>query len=270
MAYGYSLQQTSDYSFIIAGKQGGQVYLVRTEPDFVPPNVSIALIPFTLPIQIPANGGNFSFYVFANNQDSTNANVALWTRQILPNGTLTPPILGPLTVNLPPGTRAWFRHQNVPGSAMPGEYKYIGYAGVYPNTVWSSDTLIYTKVTTGSGSVVGDWANGGDSFSDEEFPQQAVGHQTFSLVAAHPNPFNPTTAISYELRAASFVTLKVYDTSGRLVSTLVEGMREAGSHEVTFDGSQLSSGIYLVKLEIVSSGLGTTPTMVVQKLVLLK
>jgi hypothetical protein len=63
-----------------------------------------------------------------------------------------------------------------------------------------------------------------------------------------PNPFNPTTAISYELRAASYVSLKVYDTTGRLVATLVEGWQEAGTHEATFDGSKLASGVYLYTL----------------------
>jgi hypothetical protein len=64
------------------------------------------------------------------------------------------------------------------------------------------------------------------------------------------------------------VTLKVYDTAGRLVSVLVDGWREAGIHEVTFDGSALVSGIYLAKLEM--SGSGATPTTMVQKMVLLK
>jgi flagellar hook assembly protein FlgD len=63
-----------------------------------------------------------------------------------------------------------------------------------------------------------------------------------------PNPFNPSTAISFKLQAASKVSLKIYDTAGRLVTTLVDGWREAGTHEVTFDGSKLASGIYLAKL----------------------
>jgi hypothetical protein len=64
-----------------------------------------------------------------------------------------------------------------------------------------------------------------------------------------PNPFNPTTVLSFELRVPSLVSLKVYDTGGRLVTTLVDGWREAGLHGVTFDGSNLASGIYLYKLD---------------------
>ncbi len=78
-----------------------------------------------------------------------------------------------------------------------------------------------------------------------------------------PNPFNSTTVASYELRVASLISLKVYDTAGRLVSTLVEGWQEAGTHQVTFDGSKLPSGVYLVKMEV-------GEYRMVQKLVLLK
>jgi len=78
--------------------------------------------------------------------------------------------------------------------------------------------------------------------SEEEIPEG------FGLYAPYPNPFNPTTVLSYQLPVASHVNLRIYDTVGRLVVTLVDGMREAGTHEVTFDGSKLASGVYLYKL----------------------
>ena len=78
-----------------------------------------------------------------------------------------------------------------------------------------------------------------------------------------PNPFNAATAISYELQVASHISLKVYDTAGRLVTTLADGTREAGTHTVAFDGSQLAAGLYFVNMQ---AGSYTG----VQKLVLLK
>jgi hypothetical protein len=78
-----------------------------------------------------------------------------------------------------------------------------------------------------------------------------------------PNPFNPTTAIRYELPTASYLSLQVYDVVGRLVVTLVEGWRDAGADEVSFDGSKLSSGLYFVQLK---SGDNTG----VEKMMLLK
>ncbi|MBU0520260.1 T9SS type A sorting domain-containing protein [bacterium] len=71
-----------------------------------------------------------------------------------------------------------------------------------------------------------------------------------SYLSIAPNPFNPTTAISYQLSAVSHVNLSVYDVSGRKVATLVAGWRDAGSHEVTFDGSDLASGIYFCLMEV--------------------
>ncbi|RJP79802.1 MAG: T9SS C-terminal target domain-containing protein [Candidatus Zixiibacteriota bacterium] len=82
-------------------------------------------------------------------------------------------------------------------------------------------------------------------------------------VSVSPNPFNPVTVARFELRDARHVTLRVYDTAGREVATLVEGWREAGVHEVTFDASALPSGIYFARLS--SDGLTQ-----VQKLILLK
>jgi hypothetical protein len=74
----------------------------------------------------------------------------------------------------------------------------------------------------------------------------------FALHKPYPNPFNATTAISYQLPAASRVSLRVYDTSGRMVKELVNGWREARAYTVTFDGSRLASGVYIVRLTTVS------------------
>ena len=64
----------------------------------------------------------------------------------------------------------------------------------------------------------------------------------------YPNPFNPVTNISYRLSESGFVTLKVFDNSGREVKTLVNEYREAGYYKAVFDGSGLASGIYFYKL----------------------
>ena len=64
----------------------------------------------------------------------------------------------------------------------------------------------------------------------------------------HPNPFNPTTKISYQLSIFSEVRLVVYDVLGREVSVLVNGMKAAGSYEVSFDATQLAGGVYFCRL----------------------
>ncbi len=77
---------------------------------------------------------------------------------------------------------------------------------------------------------------------DTELPDR------FDLEQNYPNPFNPTTTIRYQLSAPSRVTLKVFDLLGREVDILVNGIGGAGAHEVHYDASKLSSGVYFYQL----------------------
>lgn len=92
------------------------------------------------------------------------------------------------------------------------------------------------KTTTGGLTYIG---NLGTEIPDEYFLSQN-----------YPNPFNPTTVINYELRAVSFASLKIYDVLGNEVATLVNEKKSAGTYEVEFDGSHISSGIYFYRLEV--------------------
>jgi hypothetical protein len=63
-----------------------------------------------------------------------------------------------------------------------------------------------------------------------------------------PNPFNPTTALRFQLPAASAVRLVVYDMLGREVSVLMDENKQAGIHTATFNGDGLASGVYYYRL----------------------
>lgn len=69
------------------------------------------------------------------------------------------------------------------------------------------------------------------------------------MVSNYPNPFNPTTKIQYALKFANNTKLIVYDVTGKEVANLVNGYQEKGKHEIEFDASKLSSGIYFYSIQ---------------------
>jgi hypothetical protein len=74
-----------------------------------------------------------------------------------------------------------------------------------------------------------------------------------------PNPFNPTTKISYDIPTGSFVKITIYNILGKEVKTIVNSYQNAGTHTAEFNASQLSSGIYICRME--SNGIVLTNKM---------
>jgi hypothetical protein len=72
---------------------------------------------------------------------------------------------------------------------------------------------------------------------------------TFNLLQNYPNPFNPVTKINFALPRQGFVTLKIYDITGREIQTLVNEFKPSGYFSIDFDGSTLSSGVYFYKIQ---------------------
>lgn len=72
--------------------------------------------------------------------------------------------------------------------------------------------------------------------------------QEFYLAQNYPNPFNPTTTFEFALPTAQHVTLTVYNVLGQNVSTLVDENMNAGVHQITWDASDVSSGVYFYRL----------------------
>lgn len=71
----------------------------------------------------------------------------------------------------------------------------------------------------------------------------------FKLAQNHPNPFNPSTTIRFDLPVESNVRLKVFNILGKEVTTLIDGKQEAGYKTIEFDATQFSSGVYLYRLQ---------------------
>ena len=87
--------------------------------------------------------------------------------------------------------------------------------------------------------------------------------EEYSLTQNYPNPFNPSTKIAYAIPEASDVKLSIYDISGHLVETLVDGYHMPGAYTATWNASQYSSGIYIYRLE-------NSYTTISRKMVLIK
>lgn len=72
----------------------------------------------------------------------------------------------------------------------------------------------------------------------------------YELTQNYPNPFNPTTTISYKVKEAGLVTLKVYDILGKEVAVLINEVKEPGAYKVEFNASSLPSGVYIYAIKV--------------------
>jgi hypothetical protein len=107
----------------------------------------------------------------------------------------------------------------------------------------SPDSTLFAGVagTAGQGVYGYSWVPVGIGLNNN-IPKEYALHQNF------PNPFNPATNISYDLPHAGNVQIDVYDLTGRFVKSLVNDYKQSGSYSVTFDATNLSSGIYIYKI----------------------
>ncbi len=96
-------------------------------------------------------------------------------------------------------------------------------------------------------------------------------NEVFTLNQNYPNPFNPSTTISYQLANQSYVTLKVFDISGKEVASLVNGVQLPGTKSVNFNANNLASGVYYYRLQAGNPSTGSGQSFVeTKKLVLIR
>lgn len=153
------------------------------------------------------------------------------------------------------GTTVVYENAGITGTAiqLPMLQSFMTYywrvrAKYVSGTVWSNWTMVLNFMTVCSTEV------------------QQIGNEIpnkFDLSQNYPNPFNPVTKVSFDLPKQSFVSLKVYDITGREIATLVNEELSAGKYVSDFDASKLSSGTYFYRLE-------TGDFIATKKMILLK
>lgn len=126
--------------------------------------------------------------------------------------------------------------------------------------ILNADAEILSSFTAGIGPGFIQFIGEQDPVSTE--PGQEIA-SSVTLHQNYPNPFNPATQIRYDLPESSVVQLSVYNVQGQRVATLVQGQQQAGEHQVRFDASSLSSGVYYYRLT--ANGMAFTRAMTVIK-----
>jgi len=129
----------------------------------------------------------------------------------------------------------------------------------YSNSIFATDKYIFLADNE-DGLYIYDWnriITNVSTLADNSIPSG------YKLFQNYPNPFNPTTTIKYSLEKTGYVNLSVYDILGKKIVTLVNETQNAGIHKVNFNASELSSGVYIYRIE---AGLFTQS----QKMMLLK
>ena len=158
------------------------------------------------------------------------------------------------------GNQVWVARYNGPGNSNDEAYSLAidGGGNVYvTGQSYGSGTNDDYCTIKYSGGNIDNWMPVEATVLGQPLPQEC------RLEGNYPNPFNSKTVARYELRVPSVVSLRVYDTAGRLVATLVDGWRSAGVHELTWEAGQMAAGMYFARLE-------AGEYVGVQKLILLK
>lgn len=239
-------------------------YLVCLDSDPIQTGVSLSVIPESTPVQIPPEGGSFTYSVEITNVDSNDYNIDVWCDITFPAGMVLP-VFTRENIPFPSGSEISRDNliQSVPGGTMPGIYQYEVHVMNHDNwQMLAEDGFAFEKM---SGEALSNescsWALSG--WEDNTKSSPILVSREISLFSATPNPFNNSTQLSYVIEKAGNTWIAVYDIMGREIETLVDGYRTPGQYTSNFDASTLASGVYFARIESVSS-------CVIQKLLLIK
>jgi len=135
----------------------------------------------------------------------------------------------------------------VPGCAPAGDYIFVAYIGDYPTrNMIDSCYFYFTKTGSIAGGMI-DWSEG-ELWFKKSSSTDGILPSDYALFQNYPNPFNATTTVRYQVPNDAHVKLEIYNSLGQKVATLVDEKQGAGYKSVTWDASDLCSGICFFKL----------------------
>ncbi len=217
----------------------------------------VTLTPNNEPVQIGPNGGYINMHGSISNLGSEYLAMDVW---VVVEHLLIQAVTTQTFSNVPFNggqTRQANLSQGIPPWAPSGDYLMHLKIGHLPNDVLGEASFPFTKTgpkpngglsaftNPDAWPVIGSFDHAAAIFTADA-NQQTAQLSEFTLGAAYPNPFNPTTSFSVQLPESANLQVTVHDITGRLVATLANGSVNAGAHTFTFDGSGLASGVYFV------------------------
>jgi hypothetical protein len=234
--YGY---QTATYDWVVSGSDHDWTHSLQLTSN--PPSLCARLVPGS---QTICRGKNMYFTFMVDNNTENNVGGTLTFTGYMDYGCQPYNIMIqiPRHKSYPPGGTEEHYFFNVPGAVQPGYYSASISGNLSGNTVFCCIEVDVKQCYPWRTSENTEW-----SLRQVESPEVLIPTVT-CLHQNYPNPFNDETNITYTLAEPGNVTLKVYDICGRLVLTLLEGYEDAGPHLVTWEATNVSSGVYFYKL----------------------
>jgi len=231
----------------------GRAYLFTTAFDYNAGGEMEVDLTYVSGSPVPVGGGNVYFDIYVANSTGQSQDYDAWLDVTYEGGSPTTIILRNFTSFQPGWTinrpNTYFP---VPAAYAAGNYMMYGRVGIYPNAIWNEDSFPFVKSGSSSTEPFTPFVPAGvpDPFEVITMNDNPIALPSeFAIDGPYPNPFNPTATIGFALPEASLVKLEIYDVSGRLVKTLIDGTRSAGNHSVTFNADGLASGLYIYRLQ---------------------
>ncbi|MCB2210926.1 M6 family metalloprotease domain-containing protein [bacterium] len=229
------------------------------------PDFSVNIEPQSSPVTIPANGGWLHYAALLDNELSSPMVANVWVEATLPNNNVFH--VDTYTVNFQPSAPLYFPNinQRIPAMAPAGEYAFRVVIGQYPSEVYASDEFPFTKLGSAATGEMDRtaWTSEGWEAALAEMESGIALPTQFTVGEAYPNPFNAQSSVEIALPDAANLQVALYNVLGQQVMTLTDARYSAGTHRLTIDARDLTSGLYFLRATV--NGMTETRKLVLMK-----